>query len=324
MLGPKLLNSEGNLNYPIFESLERSIHLAAAGPEPLKAWALASRKLSADVLRLDRIHPVISGNKWFKLKNYLSLAFQEKRRRVISFGGAWSNHLLALAYAAQRTGLNSLAFVRGERPKTLSLTLEAAAGFGMEFHFLSGEAYRHLRDPAILQSLENQYPDACLIPEGGAGFLGVSGCQEILNLTDKENYSHIFCALGTGTMLRGLLLSAGKDQRVTGISILNDPVSAEKFRVPGLSPDANLPQADLQHAYHFGGYARKSPALIRFMNEFYAESGVATDFVYTGKLFYGLMDLATRNYFLPGSKILVIHSGGLQGNRSLPTGTLTF
>lgn len=260
---------------------------------------LDRHQIKMDVLRLDKIHPVISGNKWFKLKEYLAIAITEGRRHLVTFGGAWSNHIIATACAAHHAGLSSTGIIRGERPANPSLTLRGAEEYGMELLFISRSAYSQKSDPPFLAGLTARYPDAIIIPEGGAGEPGIKGSMDILRQIDSSPYSHILCAVGTGTTYKGLMGAAAPGQEVTGISVLTPP-------------------------YHFGGYARHTPELLDFMNGWYQSTGIPSDIVYTGKLFYAALDMVRKEVFPPSSRLLLIHSGGLQGNRSLPPGTLHF
>jgi 1-aminocyclopropane-1-carboxylate deaminase len=282
---------------------------------------LAEQGISAHVLRLDKIHPVLSGNKWFKLKNHLQAAKKKSSQHIITFGGAWSNHIIAAAYAAQQAGFRAIGIIRGEKPVFLSYTLQAAADYGMLLEFISREEYKLKDDPSFLEQLAARWPGAYIIPEGGAGDLGIKGSEDILQAVDSSQYSHILCAIGTGTMYLGLVNASAPGQTIVGFPVLkgmNDlsaisPVSPEK-----------LPYCQFIPGYHFGGYARSTPELLDFMNRFYQTTGIPSDFVYTGKLFYGAMDMLQKGFFPPGSRLLLIHSGGLQGNRSLSPGVLDF
>ncbi|HVU57350.1 MAG TPA: pyridoxal-phosphate dependent enzyme, partial [Puia sp.] len=260
---------------------------------------LEERHIQMDVLRLDKLHPVISGNKWFKLKEYLAIAIHEGRRHLVTFGGAWSNHIIAAACAASYAGLRSTGIIRGERPANPSPTLHGAEEYGMELVFISREAYRQKEEPAFLADLTARYPHAIIIPEGGAGEPGIKGSMDILREIDSRPYTHILCAVGTGATYKGLKAAAAPGQEVIGISVLTPP-------------------------YHFGGYARHTPELLDFINSWYRTTGIPSDIVYTGKLFYAALDMVRKDLFPTNARLLLIHSGGLQGNRSLPPGTLDF
>jgi 1-aminocyclopropane-1-carboxylate deaminase len=272
--------------------------------QPIELHEAAARGIRVDVLRLDRLHPVVSGNKRFKLKGHLEQAALAAADTIITFGGAWSNHLVATAYAAGEAGLRSVGIVRGERPAVLSATLTDALRYGMTLEFISRDQYAKKEIAVFCE----RYPGAYIIPEGGAGPPGIRGSEEILRMIDSSGYTHILCAFGTGTMFQGLIRAAMPGQVVIGVPVLK-----------GFEPRDNL-----WTNYHFGGYARHPRELLDFMNEFYRETGVPSDIVYTGKLLYGVRDSIRRESFVTGSRLLVIHSGGLQGNRSLPYGKLQF
>lgn len=279
--------------------------------------ALQHAGISATMLRLDKIHPVIAGNKWFKLRFYLDEFRQSGKKSLVTFGGAWSNHIVATAAACRLNDIRCTGIIRGERPAELSATLKEAASYGMQFCFLSREDYKYKNLPAALA-----HTDPYIIPEGGYGINGMKGAATILDFIQNEQYTHICCATGTGTMTAGLLTAADRHTQVCSISVLKNNHSLED----DIRSLVSQPEADLHiiHDYHFGGYAKHSPGLLRFMNRFFEQTGIPSDFVYTGKLFYAMTDLATKNYFLPGSRLLLVHSGGLQGNASLNKGTLIF
>ena len=291
--------------------------------QPLASALLQQLNVSIDVLRLDRIHPVISGNKWFKLKYHIQEALQQNKKGILTFGGAWSNHLVATALACQQAGLASIGIIRGEQPAVLSATLQEVQDYNMQLQFISRTAYSD--EAALLPVLQSTYPDHYIVPQGGQSHLGVLGAAEILQLTQIKSYSHVSCATGTGTMLAGLVHAALPHQQVIGICSLKMPADDNNSLNSFVKPyAANEKQYTIFYDYHFGGYARKTGELIRFMNTIYQKHDLPTDFVYTGKLLFGMMHLVQNNYFQPGSRILIVHSGGLQGNRSLPEGTLTF
>ena len=265
-----------------------------------------------DVLRLDKLHPIVSGNKWFKLKEHLALATPGKP--ILTFGGAWSNHLVATACTAKQAGFEAIGVIRGERPATLSATLQEASDYGMQLEFISRQQYQQKQDPAFLAELLRRFPAAYIIPEGGGGEPGISGSEDILRQSDTTHYTHICCAIGTGTTFLGLLRAATREQIVVGVPVLK-----------GMDTEATLhPRSLLLPHYHFGGYARHPQPLLDFMNEFHRTTGIPTDIVYTGKLFFAITESIHKGLFPTQSRLLVIHSGGLQGNRSLPSGKLDF
>jgi 1-aminocyclopropane-1-carboxylate deaminase len=282
---------------------------------------LKEKNTSLAVLRLDKIHPIISGNKWFKLKYYLEEARDSGKDYILTFGGAYSNHIIATAAAGKWVGFKTTGIIRGERPRILSHTLLQAIESGMELIFAEREDYRRKHLPSIINEMKN---DIYIIDEGGYGRTGAKGAAEILNYCERENYSHIACAIGSSTMMAGLIMAGLSKQKVIGISVLKNHLSLESDLCELLLPEEQKKKFQLVHDYHFGGYAKYTPELINFMNEFYWSTAIPSDFVYTGKLFYGVLDMIKNKLFPRGSNILLIHSGGLQGNLSLPKGTLIF
>jgi 1-aminocyclopropane-1-carboxylate deaminase len=268
------------------------------------------------VLRLDKLHSVISGNKWFKLRFYLDNAIKQQKKGLLTFGGAWSNHIVATAAACRLQGLQAIGIIRGEEPSLYSAALEEAKQAGMQLHFITRADYKEKQIPAGIDI--NEY---LLVPEGGYGEEGARGASTILEIPDRS-FTHYICAAGTGTMTAGLVNAAPAGSEVISISMLKNNHELEGMIARLLQPAHNSWQ--LLHDYSLGGYAKHTPGLLQFMNEFYAGSGIPSDFVYTGKLFYAVSDLIKKSFFPAGSRLLVIHSGGLQGNRSLPKGTLIF
>ena len=270
-----------------------------------------------DVLRLDLVHPVVSGNKWYKLKAHLQKAREQGKSAILTFGGAYSNHILATAAACSAHHLKSIGIIRGEISATPSPTLQDAAAYGMQLIHVSREEYRAKKIPELLDE-----QDYYMIPEGGYGPDGITGITELLCETDLSIYSHIMCAVGTGTTLAGIIHSMGPEQQAVGISVMKNNNSLQEA-VKRLIPDKEA-RFKLIHEYHCGGYARYTKKLVDFMNEWYLHSGIPTDFVYTGKLFMAIHDLLDQGLITEDNSLLVVHSGGLQGNRSLPKGTLIF
>lgn len=293
------------------------LQFSAITTDPLLLPAWQEKKIHASVLRLDKLHPDVSGNKFFKLRYYLDEARQLGKSHIITYGGAWSNHIAATAAACQLYGFSCTGIIRGERPAMLSRTLETAAAMGMELIFLSRTAFtQHKRTGGPGDT--NQY----IIPEGGYGKTGAAGAATITKHTDIASFTHICCAAGTGTMTAGLLMQSNPPQQVISISVLKNNLSLEPDILALL--ENNNPGPVVIHDYHFGGYAKHTPALLQFMNEWYARTGIPSDFVYTGKLFFAINNLVEKNFFPPGSRLLLVHSGGLQGNASLRKGTLIF
>jgi len=284
---------------------------------------ILAREVRVEVLRLDKIHEVVSGNKWFKLKYYVDDAIKQKKS-ILTLGGPYSNHLLATAWIANGLGIHSVGLVRGEKPSYMSHTLQLAGNLNMELVYLTRNEYRKRDSSDFIAELVQSYPHCIIIPEGGNGNLGVRGSEEILSTIDTEKYTHIACAMGTGTTLIGLTNASRKDQCILGFPVLK--IAKDQFlrKCRILSSEEKSKCISIFDTYHFGGYAKKTPGLLKFMNNFFARTGIPTDFVYTGKLFYGVLDLIAAGYFPPGSILLIVHSGGLQGNLSLEAGSLDF
>lgn len=276
---------------------------------------------TVDVLRLDVLHPVISGNKWFKLKRYIEEARVQNKKALLTFGGAFSNHIAATAAACASYGLGSIGIIRGEPGTTPSHTLTAAAELGMNLYFVDRATYRAKQIPCEVYARFSD-ADLLIVNEGGYGKPGCRGAADILSVCDTSAYTHIFAACGTGTTLAGLIEGSQHHQQVCGVSVLKNHDGLENDLRP-LLQEKTKPFA-LYHDYHFGGYAKHKPELFRFMNELYRSCAIPTDFVYTAKLFFALQDIISHGGLPTGSKVLVIHSGGLQGNGSLPQGTLIF
>ncbi len=286
----------------------------------IKADWLKKRKIHLDVLRLDEWHLVVSGNKWFKLQYYLREAKEKGFAAVATFGGAYSNHIVATAFACKEEGLQSIGIIRGEKPKRFSHTLLNAEAYGMHLQFVSREEYRKKEE------LKALFPQAYWINEGGYGELGAAGAANILPLADDwKIYTHIACAVGTGTTLAGLITKALSNQTMIGFSALKNNAGLEgEVRELLSEPDASKPFRII-HDYHFGGYAKYNAALLDYMNDVWKQHHLPLDFVYTAKAFYGLQDMIEKeDVFTIGSRILFIHTGGLQGNESLGNQVLTF
>lgn len=281
-----------------------------------------------DVLRLDLLHPEISGNKWFKLKKNLESAKIQNKKTIITFGGAYSNHIAATAAACREQGLKAIGVIRGEEEQLSNPTLLKALSDRMFLHFVSREAYIQKDTIQFKNMLTEQFGDHYLIPEGGNNPEGVLGSLEILK--PEWSYDYIFCACGTGTTYAGLLAAVGKSTRIIGVSVLKgentlaDGVEKvlqtlfpqKKLRVRG-NEALNRP-AILDHCitndYCFNGYAAFSRELLDFKIQFEVKFLIPLDYVYTNKLFFAVEDLIRKNMLGNSSRILIVHSGGLQGN----------
>jgi 1-aminocyclopropane-1-carboxylate deaminase len=268
----------------------------------------ADKGIKVFIKRDDLIHPIISGNKWRKLKHVLLQARGQNKKHLVTFGGAYSNHLLATAAAAAKFGFKATGIVRGEEVQNDTLFLSKL--HGMQLIFTDREAYSDKR--ALFQKLFADDKEAFFIDEGGASAEGAKGVSELVNeLT--ETYEHIFCACGTGTTAAGIINGLATHHLPThfnAIPVLKNGgfMQAEIGRF--LTTPANY---YLHLDYHFGGYGKTTPQLIQFIKQFVADTGILIEPIYTGKMLYALYDLAAKNHFKPGSKILAIHSGGIWG-----------
>ena len=285
---------------------------------------LTQKGISLQIARLDQLHPVVSGNKLFKLHFFLQEAIQKNINRLLTFGGPYSNHLVATAYACRELGLESVGLVRGESPAKWSPTLVDCKRYGMELHFLSRNDYSLYQSDAFRDRLVQTYGSQMMVPEGGFHPLGAAGAALIPGLLDQKDPSHVVVACGTYTTIAGLAKAyADNATQIIAIEVLNGMKDQEK-RLSYLSEKMPYAQIQFIQDAHAGGYAKYDKALLQFMNDFHAASGIPTDFVYTGKMMKAVYEMIGRGDFPEGSRIICIHSGGLQGNRSLPDGSLHF
>ncbi|UCD60045.1 MAG: 1-aminocyclopropane-1-carboxylate deaminase/D-cysteine desulfhydrase [Flavobacteriaceae bacterium] len=271
---------------------------------------LEKKKVELYIKREDLIHPQISGNKYRKLKYNLLEAKKLKYDTLLTFGGAYSNHIAATAYAGKLNKMQTIGVIRGEELANIwtdNPTLSAAHQQGMKLKFVSRTDYREKETTAFIDKLKIEFGDFYMVPEGGTNKLAVKGCEEILTAKD-EVYDIICCSVGTGGTLAGLINSAAPNQRVLGF-----PALKGDFLKKDICKFVENGDWDLCTDYHFGGYARVDESLVSFINEMHQNTGIPLDPVYTGKMMYGLLDMITNNFFNPGTKILAIHTGGLQG-----------
>lgn len=286
----------------------------------MQAFQMESLKqydVSITIARLDKIHPLVSGNKLYKLYYFLELAAQKNIPLIKTFGGAYSNHLLATASACLQMGLKSVGFIRGEISSPLSETLIQCQHLGMELIFLSREEYR------LKAGTFEMNNEGITIPEGGYHPLGAKGADLICSHPDFKEATHIITAVGTATTLAGLLRRSQPHQQLIAVPVLKGFHDIEE-RISYLNGAGAYNNLIISSDYHFGGYAKASPILFDFMNQLYAETGLQTDFVYTAKMMYAATDLIKNNSIQPGSRLLCLHTGGLQGNRGLVNDTLIF
>jgi 1-aminocyclopropane-1-carboxylate deaminase len=260
--------------------------------------------------REDKIHNIISGNKYRKLKFNLIKAKELGFKGLLTFGGAYSNHIPAVAYAAKKNGFKSRGFIRGEEIVNNYLenpTLKYSHDLGMKFNFLSRSNYKLKTNEYYLTKLKKKFKDYYFIPEGGTNALGVLGCQEILNDNDKK-FDYICCSVGTGGTICGLINSSSENQKIIGFSSIN-----KNYLLNDITKFVTNENWMLVDDFSFGGYGKVNEELIEFMNNFRLKYGILLDPIYTSKLVYGVLNLITNNFFKPNSKILMIHTGGHQG-----------
>lgn len=271
---------------------------------------LDEKRITLFVKREDTIHPLISGNKYRKLKYNIKEAKKENLATLLTFGGAYSNHIAATAFAGKKEGFKTIGVIRGEELSTKwesNPTLKLAKEHGMQFHFVSREVYRKKNELGFSNELKEKFGSFFTIPEGGTNNLAVKGCEEILT-GDDSKFDVICSCVGTGGTLAGLSNSVKANQIVLGF-----PALKGDFLKNDIRKFANNENWKLISDYHFGGYAKVNTELISFINNFKKETKIQLDPIYTGKLFYGLLDLISKDYFKKGTRILAIHTGGLQG-----------
>jgi 1-aminocyclopropane-1-carboxylate deaminase/D-cysteine desulfhydrase-like pyridoxal-dependent ACC family enzyme len=272
-------------------------------------------ELRVYVLRLDIIHPGISGNKWYKLKYNLKQASAKGFDTILTFGGAFSNHIHAASIAAFENEIRSIGIIRGERIEPLNPTLQDAQDFGMELHFISRTEYRQKNDEQFLNGLKEKFGSFYLVPEGGTNSNAIKGASKILDEIDIE-FDHIITAVGTGGTVSGIICGLDGESNVLGIPVLKGGFLKNVVE-PLVSNYSGKSYSnwEMDDSYHFGGYAKYNSELVDFINDVKNMHDIPLDPVYTGKMFYALYDLSRNGYFQKGSNIVAVHTGGLQGIR---------
>ncbi len=283
--------------------------------QEIRSHLLTEQKVQLFIKRDDQLHPHISGNKWRKLKYNLQAAKAQKHTRLLTFGGAYSNHIAAVAAAGQAFDFQTIGVIRGEKVVPLNPTLAFVAQCGMELHFVRRTAYR--QDKAgIADTLQRQIGSFYSLPEGGTNCLALKGCTEIVTETEKQLQGtpdfYCLCA-GTGGTAAGVIAAAEQSQVIAFSVLKGDFLQREITALLQSCYDRSCSNWQLQTGYHFGGYAKFQPELLTFIHDFYQQHHIPLDPIYTGKLFYGIFDLVQQGFFPQGSRILAIHTGGLQG-----------
>ena len=271
---------------------------------------LKEKKVSLFIKREDKIHPLISGNKYRKLKYNIKKAKIAQYQTLLTFGGAFSNHILATASAAHENGLQSVGIIRGEELAFKwkdNPTLLQATELGMQLKFVSRSDYRNKHSVEFIERLKVEYGHFYLLPEGGTNDLAIKGCEEILTKEDSR-FNVVCSSVGTGGTIAGIINSISLGQKVIGF-----PALKGDFLIEDICKFATNEEWNLQLDYHFGGYGKVSAELINFINDFKKETQIPLDPIYTGKMMFGILDMVKKDKFEPDTKILAIHTGGLQG-----------
>lgn len=265
--------------------------------------------ISLFIQRDDLLHPIVSGNKFRKLKYNILEANRLNKQIILTFGGAFSNHIVATAFAAKKANLQSIGIIRGEElaNQKLNKTLQFAKDYGMEFEFISRENYQNKTKTFFLKELELKYPNSLILPEGGSNELAVKGCSEITK-NHQNQFDFIAVAVGTGTTIAGICNASKKNMKILGF-----PALKGDFLENEICKFAKNKNWQLITDFHFGGYAKTTPELISFLNHFYNKYKIPLDPIYTGKMMFGIFHLIENNFFPENSSIIAIHTGGLQG-----------
>ncbi len=288
-------------------------------PSPLEyliSPILEEKNIQLWIKRDDLTHPLIQGNKWRKLKYNLSEFKKSQTKYLLTFGGAYSNHIYATAAAGQLYGIPTIGIVRGEKILPLNSTLAFAKGAGMQLHFVDRKTYR-LKEK-LLPSLNIPLKDCYILPEGGTNELAIKGCEELgKEILDQMESppDFVIVSCGTGGTMAGLISSFQPPTKLLGFSSLKGNFLTKEIQnlLDQFSPKKNYSTYTIQTDYHFGGYAKHTPILLDFINDFKKQHHIQLDPIYTGKMFYGIFDLIGKDFFPFGSKIVAIHTGGLQG-----------
>ncbi|MBS9768259.1 MAG: 1-aminocyclopropane-1-carboxylate deaminase/D-cysteine desulfhydrase [Flavobacteriaceae bacterium] len=265
------------------------------------------------IKREDELHPVISGNKYRKLAYNIEEAKRQGKTTLLTFGGAYSNHLVATSGAGELAGFSTIGIVRGnelkdnEKAVKENPTLSSCLEYGMKLDFVTRQEYRQKTESFFIEKLQEKYGDFYLVPEGGTNHFAVKGCEEILTEED-EKFDIICSAVGTGGTISGIINSAKSHQKVIGF-----PALKGDFLHKEIEKYTNSDRWALNLCYNFGGYGKVSEKLITFINQFKKETNIPLDPVYTGKMLYGIIDMIKKGEFPKGTNILAIHTGGLQG-----------
>lgn len=299
--------------------LEETIDINENTPlEEVDDLFLRERKISLLIKREDLNHPLMSGNKWHKLKYNLQAARKQGKKTLLTFGGAYSNHIYAVAAAGKIYGFKTIGVIRGEEHLPLNPTITFAKDNGMQIYYFDRSSYRKKDSDEIINHLQNKFGDFYLLPEGGTNELAVKGCSDIIQMIDVD-YDYICCSCGTGGTLAGLISGLNGKKFALGFAVLKG-ASFLKEKVTALIHTFNgnvFSNWDINLDYHFGGYAKYDKQLLDFVYKFSTRTKIQIEPIYTGKMLSGIYDLITKGFFNEGSRIIAIHTGGLQGLKGL-------
>lgn len=284
----------------------------------IKHPLLNEKGIQLFIKRDELIHPIIQGNKWRKLKYNLMAAQKNNQKnnhqQILSFGGAYSNHLHALAYAGKKLNIKTIGIIRGEAPRLLNPCLQDIINWGMQLKFIKRIDYKQKNNSDFLLNLKQEFGDYYLIPEGGNNAKGKQGCAEILNELE-DNYDFICCEIGSGTMFSALIQNnKNTHTQFLGFAVMKNSQLNKDIKST-LTESATPANWKINHDYHFGGFAKTSAELNAFIRQFKLDHNIQLEPVYSGKLLWGIFDLIKKNHFKRGTKLLAIHGGGLQGLR---------
>lgn len=282
--------------------------------QPIHEPLFDEQQVHLSILRLDEIHPTVSGNKFFKLKYNLQHAIEKQASAVITFGGQYSNHIYSTAAACNLLGIRSIGIIGAADQTNLTPTLLFAGSQGMELQFVDRTTYRQKNEQWFINDLLDRYPGACIIPEGGSNDLAVKGCTEIPSFITAD-YDVLCTPIGTGGTLAGLAVAFKGQKQLIAFSSLKGPdtLTQEVTDLIATATPDTYHNWHINSDYHFGGYGKAPAAVMDFISRFRLQHGIQLEQVYTAKMMMGIYDLVEKGYFPRGSKIVAIHSGGLQG-----------
>ena len=299
--------------------LDKSTYINENTPlEQVRDPFLAERNIFLFVKREDLNHPTMSGNKWHKLNYNLQDAKMQGKDTLLTFGGAFSNHIYAVAAAGKIFNFKTIGIIRGEEHRPLNPTLSFAIDNGMRIYYLDRTSYRKKSSSEIINQLQEKFGDFYLLPEGGTNDLAVKGCSEIISMIDID-FDYICCPCGTGGTLAGLISGLNGNKFALGFAVLKGASFLNENVNSFLKNSRNdsFHNWDINLDYHFGGYARMNSTLMDFVSRFTSLTKIPIEPIYTGKMLFGIYDLVLKDYFKEGTRIIALHTGGLQGLKGL-------